>query len=97
MSDQGTLEFGLPHFTGFAVENLDRCYLYTQQVPKSFGGDVILLDVCAHRLLVLAFGPPEGNGPIRCPLSVSMYVCHSCSALTTPTNMLKFGLKVGDH
>ena len=30
-------------------------------------------------------------------LSVCMYVCNIRPALTTPTNLLKFGMKVGDH
>ena len=29
--------------------------------------------------------------------SVGMSVCNSCPALTTPTNFLIFGMKVGDH
>ena len=43
------------------------------------------------------FGPPGGEGPIRCPLSVCQYVCDSRPALTTPTIFLIFGMKVGDH
>ena len=33
----------------------------------------------------------------RYSLYVCLYVCNCRPALTTPTNLLKFGMKVGDH
>ena len=57
--------------------------------------------VSIHMHRYLNFGPAVGEGPIRYPLyvclSVCLYVCDSCPALTTPTNFLIFGMKVGDH
>ena len=44
-----------------------------------------------------SIGPLGGDGSLRLPLYVRMSVCDSCPALTTPTNFLIFGMKVGDH
>ena len=48
--------------------------------------------------------PPKGAGSFKIPsvcmsvcMYVCMYVCNICPALTTPTILLIFGMKVGDH
>ena len=46
---------------------------------------------------VVSSSDVEPGGFHRYSLYVCLYVCNIRPALTTPTNLLKFGMKVGDH